>query len=468
MDFATKLGRRIESEDYEGRKLKVFFAPWDIRPGENVVLKLNEGLSEARYFILVLSPDALTANWPVAEQAAAIYTDPAGRLGRVISILRRPCSLPPLLRIRNYVDFTKDSEFDTQFRRLLSVLTGQSLHPERSGNLLGQHSSLLFPRKDIQSFLIDDVREEIFSNLFSVVYPGKIFSAPTKFFERKQVYAYFDDQIPPAFILKHNRLYAFVDLNAKEHPFKGAVEDYEIQSTPCEAWLKDSDRPRWFIELLNDSFRVLSFLVGLKLDKKGKKSYFPKGVLASEKVNWKAHQKTASRHMIKERKNDQGQTVYFVHRAVDLRFILLGSVPFLRCETGRVFSRDGTNLIEGRRRSILSTRLLSRQRNLPEFDDTRFWIWLLSEDGNTMKLDFGRVAVSTRPISVPILGGIYGDLKVLPEVSASPPDLIQEIPEADIEDSVGITNVDDLELEEEGNKIEEYDAVETDTEKEEA
>ena len=134
VEFVKKLGTRIETEEVFGRKLSVFFAPWDIKPADNVVSRLNEGLSKARFFVLVLSPEALVAAWPVAEQAAAIYADPSGRLGRVIVAMRRPCSLPPLLRIRNYLNFVKDSNFEIEYERLASTLTGRSLRPDKGKN----------------------------------------------------------------------------------------------------------------------------------------------------------------------------------------------------------------------------------------------------------------------------------------------------------------------------------------------
>ncbi len=444
--FATKLASRIQSENYNDKNLRVFFAPWDIAPGDNIVSKINDGLSKAKFFLLVISPEALSAEWPSAEQSAAIYSDPSGRLRRVIPIMRRYCSLPPLLRIRNYANFVKDSDFEIQFQRILKVITGK---PASSEQAAAKNLSLQrVPLQQTNTLLIDDIPEKLYSNLFPASHPETVFSAPTKFFERRQVYKYFEGENPPAFILKENRLFCFVNLRATEHEFKGAVEEYDIQRHDFKDWLKASEKARWSVELLNDAFRVLSFQVGLRLDKNGKKSYFPKGNLASEKIDWKAHQKTAGRHLIKERRNEQGQTLYFIHRALDARFTLIDAEPFLRCETGRVFSTDGTNLIEGRRRSVLSTRLLARQRNLQEFDDTRFWTWLLSDDGRTMLLDFGRVTVATTPLSVEVNGGIYGDTKEIPAESVLPPDLAQELPEMGDQTEMTGADIEEFELDE--------------------
>jgi hypothetical protein len=166
----------------------------------------------------------------------------------------------------------------------------------------------------------------------------------------------------------------------------------------------------------------------MSLELKGGRLYFQKGVLTNERIKWKGHVRTAGRHLIKERKNKLGQTVCFVHRAVILRFDVLRNDIYLKIESGRVFSTNGWELIEGRRRAVLSTRSLARQRNLAAFDDVRFWVWLVSEDGRRikMKIDAGRdLEVDTNPLAIEIRGGIYGDEVTFPEIVETPPELIE-------------------------------------------
>ena len=44
VEFAERLVKSIEKQEYEGRQLKCFFAPWDIEPGENILLKIENAL----------------------------------------------------------------------------------------------------------------------------------------------------------------------------------------------------------------------------------------------------------------------------------------------------------------------------------------------------------------------------------------------------------------------------------------
>src|SRR5437660_1500749 len=101
---ARKLESKIKNDTIGGKSLRVFIAPWTIQPGQNFVTIIEDALARATFVLLILSPEALKADWPTAERAAAILSDPAGRLGRVIPVLLKPCKLPPLLSFRQYVD----------------------------------------------------------------------------------------------------------------------------------------------------------------------------------------------------------------------------------------------------------------------------------------------------------------------------------------------------------------------------
>jgi len=59
--WVRTLAARIESETVDGspngRHLRVFFAEWDIAAGQNIVNRINEGLEQARFVALVMSPE---------------------------------------------------------------------------------------------------------------------------------------------------------------------------------------------------------------------------------------------------------------------------------------------------------------------------------------------------------------------------------------------------------------------------
>ena len=60
-EWTTRLAERLEQEDWQGRKLRVFFSPWDIRPGQSIPLEIERALpkSGGETFIVPLSAKCL-------------------------------------------------------------------------------------------------------------------------------------------------------------------------------------------------------------------------------------------------------------------------------------------------------------------------------------------------------------------------------------------------------------------------
>jgi hypothetical protein len=55
--WVAQLAARLEQEDFQGRKLRVFFSPWNIRPGQSIPKGIEEGLTKSRKVGLVMSPE---------------------------------------------------------------------------------------------------------------------------------------------------------------------------------------------------------------------------------------------------------------------------------------------------------------------------------------------------------------------------------------------------------------------------
>jgi len=83
-EWVRELATRLENETSHQRKIKVFFDEWEIQPGTNVVVNLENGVAKARFVGVVLSPEMLDAEWPTLEWTMAVYEDPSGRRGKVV------------------------------------------------------------------------------------------------------------------------------------------------------------------------------------------------------------------------------------------------------------------------------------------------------------------------------------------------------------------------------------------------
>jgi hypothetical protein len=430
--FAKKLASSIEAYSTDGRRLKTFLAPWDIKPGDNFIEKLNEGLEKARFFLIVLSPKALEAEWPTSERDAAIYSDPSGRLGRIIPIMRRPCRIPPLLKFRNYLDFRSDSKYEVELTRLLCVLTGASL--PRECTPLGLYKAVhqkkpgeVSPAQLCQgeSWKPDPVVEDICSNLFPAKFvPPKIWSAPC--FIQGGLRRYFEPEvIIPPYFLRESRLFTFVDLSQPNNIFHGVVEDYDVKSIDTKEWLKDEVHSRWLVELLNFGINNHCAKLNFSFDDNGKKHYYKKNAVI-RKVKWMPSTKKVTKELIIEYLD--AKPPFVAHRAVRSRFQVCGSLIFLQLNSGWTFTSDGFRLIEGQLLSNLSTKFMARQKNKANFNEIRFWAWWLSEDGKTIKMDFGKssVEIDVKPLSTSVIGGVFGDYSELSKMTSGPPKIFEE------------------------------------------
>ena len=92
-----------------------------------------------------------------------------------------------------------------------------------------------------------------------------------------------------------------------------------------------------------------------------------------------------------------------------------------------MFSKDGSILIQGEKRGVLNTKLKSRIKNDVEFDEMRFWAWILS-DGTKITMGFDRatIEVDSKPLSFKTTSGVYEITKPIPNTIKEPPPLVDE------------------------------------------
>jgi tetratricopeptide (TPR) repeat protein len=128
-EWAEGLARRLRDAG-----LRVWFAPWSLRPGEAWIRGLERGVQESHYFVAVASPEWVEAAWPNLEAQMATLLDPAARAGRIIPLLHTPCDLPASTAIRQWIDFTDthgDAErFEFRLAQLVATLDPAREYPQ--------------------------------------------------------------------------------------------------------------------------------------------------------------------------------------------------------------------------------------------------------------------------------------------------------------------------------------------------
>jgi len=111
---------------------------WEINPGDRIPERIEEGLSEADVFILVLSPDSVNSRWVEYERQAwlTMQIDEEKRAKaesrpptrRLIPVIYRDCQKPAFLQPIHYVRIT-DQEYEDGFKQLVSAILGVSKKP---------------------------------------------------------------------------------------------------------------------------------------------------------------------------------------------------------------------------------------------------------------------------------------------------------------------------------------------------
>lgn len=411
-DWVRDLGEKIESEEYDGRNLKVFFDEWDIRPGENIISKLEEGITESRFVGIVLSEPMLKAEWPKMEWSIAVYMDPSGRKGLVIPIWKGECEIPPSLMIRNFLNFSNNVESTKSFKKLLAMLKNETLprgQLRKKTDLDGVKISEQFPID-----YADEINEQIASNLLPITtIPRHVWIGPCGSVTYKEVFDHLNKTrgINPTFVLRENRLYSFWDLNDPECPFRTFLIGDSIEKIEITPWLNNLDKKNILIELLNRAFRNHCFNLELQYDKRHNRHFFFPYAEGDRTFQWHTGERKSTRTVVKKYVKGKSKYEFWKHHSLHGRFLNLGSEIFLQLVPGYTFTRDGYTA-SGKDQGSLSTKWTHEEYNSSVFYHIRFWCYVLSSGENKIKIYLGKenyLDVDITPSVAEISVGIDGD-----------------------------------------------------------
>ena len=148
--FVHMLADELEA----GGEIKVWLDEREIGYGENIVLKIEEGL-DANVVLLILSPDSVDSKWAKEEWTAAYWEQVNSQHTRFAGVLYRDCQLPRLLANKNYFDLrTNQTE---GFRKIKTWLLGQRppvppvVHlPQRSPLFIGREPEIEELRRQLK------------------------------------------------------------------------------------------------------------------------------------------------------------------------------------------------------------------------------------------------------------------------------------------------------------------------------
>jgi hypothetical protein len=125
-DFVDRL-----VSDLAAHGVSVWYDKLDVRLGDSIPGKINSGISEAKYFLIVLSPAAVKSRWVQEELNAALMRQVASVGTFLIPVLVQDCDVPPLLNHRRFADFRED--YEAGLEELLGVFGMDAKAAELAG-----------------------------------------------------------------------------------------------------------------------------------------------------------------------------------------------------------------------------------------------------------------------------------------------------------------------------------------------
>jgi DNA polymerase III delta prime subunit len=173
-EWVLKLVERLKLEKYRGRKLRVFYSPLELRPGQHITNRILEALSRSRYVAIVESPAAFESKYvglEVDTTLHAILRDK--RKGCLIPLFLRECEVPAALEQLCRINFTDPSKFEEGYNKLLAVLKDKPLELVAERALPSLHPSIPSPPTTGYVPRFNDKGQDILKLLRKTLAPGK-------------------------------------------------------------------------------------------------------------------------------------------------------------------------------------------------------------------------------------------------------------------------------------------------------
>lgn len=98
------------AQDLMKMGVDVWYDKWEIKVGDSILWKIEEGIRESDYLAIVISKEAWESEWVRREVSAAYHKQIEMKAKFMLPIYYRDCKIPLLLRGIKYADFRGDYE----------------------------------------------------------------------------------------------------------------------------------------------------------------------------------------------------------------------------------------------------------------------------------------------------------------------------------------------------------------------
>lgn len=139
-----RFARRL-AEEFHLNGIKCWFDEWEIHPGDSLFERINKGIHESGYFVVVLSKNSIDKAW-VKKELEAGYSKLVSNKVKLIPVILDNLpndSLPPLLANILHCNFSDLDKFDSEFTKLKNSVLNISIKPPvKLGPSVPQHTQL--------------------------------------------------------------------------------------------------------------------------------------------------------------------------------------------------------------------------------------------------------------------------------------------------------------------------------------
>jgi hypothetical protein len=412
-DWVRDLAVRLESEVINNRPLRVFFDEWDIAPGENILTRIEEELSRARFVAVALSPALTRAAWPTLEWQSQVYDDPTGKRGRIIPLVvekfdpntLEPLEIPLPFRLLRHIDFAERKQFQARYQLLLARIRGQTPRNARSPGVDPISVFGLSAGPEAAS-LVDEV---LLGNVFHAHPPTLLYSDATSTATHSEIRSSLDGNFRTPFVLHAGRLYSFVPPDHPGNPFRRFLSRSAPKAERTQDILKDQERYRHVVWLCNDALREHCHALRLRAVPGKRNLYYP--IVKSGEQRAFSWGRGAPLTLAKV---TEGNRRLGVHHAAAMRFICLDAELHLLIEPRYFFTTDGYNPVEGAKAGRYSVQWGSKEGNRTVLRRLLMWPRILAAGSTAVSLRTGGtevLEVSVTPTHGRSNQGILGDDK---------------------------------------------------------
>lgn len=113
-DRVLRLARRLREAG-----LKVWLDDWQIKPGDHIFLKVEEGQTNARVLVLCMTENTFGSDWVQMERSTVMFRDPINRERQFLPLLLADCEIPENIKGYAYIDYQQET--DDAFQKLLKA-----------------------------------------------------------------------------------------------------------------------------------------------------------------------------------------------------------------------------------------------------------------------------------------------------------------------------------------------------------